>query len=67
MPYETVKPERLKAMLEDWKERIYTPLEELRVTAWVTSEPVSYEERMSGRWMELFPGDRWGGLWDCAW
>lgn len=67
MPYETVKPERLKAMLEDWKERIYTPLEELRVTAWVTSEPVPYEERMSGRWMELFPGDRWGGLWDCAW
>jgi alpha-mannosidase len=67
MPYETVKPERLKAMLEDWKERIYTPLEELRVTAWVTSEPVPYEERMSGRWIELFPGDRWGGLWDCAW
>ncbi|MGO4538066.1 alpha-mannosidase [Paenibacillus sp. 2TAB19] len=67
MPYETVKPERLKAMLEDWKERIYTPLEELCVTAWVTSEPVPYEERMSGRWIELFPGDRWGGLWDCAW
>ncbi|MDQ0060239.1 alpha-mannosidase [Paenibacillus harenae] len=67
MPYETVKPERLKAMLEGWKERIYVPVEELRVTAWVTPEPVPYEERMSGRWMELFPGDRWGGLWDCAW
>lgn len=67
MPYETVKPERLKAMLEGWKERIYVPVEELRVTAWVTPEPVPYKERMSGRWMELFPGDRWGGLWDCAW
>ncbi|MDF2838191.1 MAG: alpha-mannosidase, partial [Paenibacillus sp.] len=67
MPYETVKPERLKAMLEHWKERIYIPLKELRVTAWVTPEPVPYEERMSGKWMELFPGDRWGELWDCAW
>lgn len=67
MPYETVKPERLKAMLEKWKEEIYVPLAELRVAAWVTQEPVPYEERMSGKWMELSPGDRWGGLWDCAW
>jgi alpha-mannosidase len=67
MPYETVKPERLKDMLDNWKERIYIPLEELRVTAWVTPEPVPYEERMSGKRMELFPGDRWGELWDCAW
>lgn len=67
MPYETVRPEQLKAMLNDWKEQIYVPLEELRVTAWVTPEPVPYEERMSGQRLELVPGDRWGGLWDCAW
>ncbi|MCA0758160.1 alpha-mannosidase [Paenibacillus sp. N4] len=67
MPYETVRPEQLKAILNDWKEHIYVPLEELRVTAWVTPEPVPYEERMSGQRIELAQGDRWGNLWDCAW
>lgn len=67
MPYETIKPERLKTMLESWKEQIYVPLAELKVTAWVTPEPVPYEERMSGRKLELSAGDRWGSLWDCAW
>ncbi|TFE27530.1 alpha-mannosidase [Cohnella luojiensis] len=67
MPYETVKPEQLKSMLERLKEHIYAPLSELNVTAWVTPEPVSYKEKTSGRRMELAPGDRWGDLWDCAW
>ncbi|CAM4463951.1 alpha-mannosidase [Paenibacillus endophyticus] len=67
MPYETIRPEQLKSMLEGWKEQIYTPLSELRVQAWVTPEPVSFAERRSGRMVELAPGDRWGNLWDCAW
>lgn len=67
MPYETIKPERLKDMLDGWKERIYVPIAELRVTAWITPEPVPYEERMSGRRIALTAGERWGGLWDCAW
>ena len=67
MPYEPVKPEQLKTMLKRLQEHIYVPLEPLRVTAWVTPEPVPYAERTSGRRIELAPGDRWGNLWDCAW
>ncbi|WP_199616718.1 alpha-mannosidase [Paenibacillus alkalitolerans] len=67
MPYETVKPEQLKSMLNRIKEYIYAPISALDVTAWVTPEPVSYEDRMSGRKLELTPGDKWGNLWDCAW
>lgn len=67
MPYEIVRPEQLKSMLDDWKEQIYIPLEKLNVTAWVTPEPVPYDERTSGRKVDLSPGDRWGSLWDCAW
>lgn len=67
MPYETIKPTQLKAMVERLRNEIYDPIEELEVTAWVTPEPVGYEERMSGVPLKLAPGDRWGKLWDCAW
>ncbi|ALS29660.1 alpha-mannosidase [Paenibacillus sp. 32O-W] len=67
MPYETVKPNQLKPMLDFLKENIYRPIAELKVTAWVTPEPVPYAERMSGRKVELKSGERWGELWDCAW
>lgn len=67
MPYETVRPGQLRSMLDRLKEHIYAPITELNVTAWVTQEPVTYEERQSGIRVELAAGDRWGQLWDCAW
>ncbi|RXZ82039.1 alpha-mannosidase [Paenibacillaceae bacterium] len=67
MPYEIVRPERLKSMLNNLQEKIYVPLDNLNVTAWVTPEPVSYEARMTGQKVELTPGQQWGSLWDCAW
>ncbi|OME80682.1 alpha-mannosidase [Paenibacillus sp. FSL A5-0031] len=67
MPYEKVRTEQLKSLLDRLKEQIYKPLTDLKVTAWVTEEPVSYEDRESGRKIELAAGDRWGNLWDCAW
>ncbi|WP_053372297.1 alpha-mannosidase [Paenibacillus sp. FJAT-27812] len=67
MPYEKVKTEHLRSVLERLKDHIYKPLSELKTTAWVTQEPVTYEERESGRRIELAAGDRWGNLWDCAW
>jgi alpha-mannosidase len=67
MPYETVRPEQLKSMLNRLKDQIYLPVTELNVTAWVTPEPVPYTERMAGCRIELSPGDRWGELWDCGW
>ncbi|WP_028611375.1 alpha-mannosidase [Paenibacillus harenae] len=67
MPYETVREDQLKSMLERLKGHIYEPVAELQVTAWITPEPVPYEDRMSGRKLELTAGDRWGNLWDCGW
>lgn len=67
MPYEVIRPERLREMLNGLQSRIYEPLSTLKVEAWVTPEPVPYEERTSGRKVELMPGNRWGELWECAW
>ncbi|MGW7158959.1 alpha-mannosidase [Paenibacillus taichungensis] len=67
MPYEPIRPERLKQMLNKLREAIYEPIAELEVTAWVTPEPVPYEERMTGTKMTLKQGEQWGELWDCAW
>lgn len=67
MPYEVIRPERLREMLNGLQSRIYEPLSALKVEAWVTPEPVPYEERTSGRKIELMPGNRWGELWECAW
>lgn len=67
MPYEPIRPERLKQMLNKLREAIYEPIAELEVTAWVTPEPVPYEERMTGTKVTLKQGEQWGELWDCAW
>jgi len=67
VPYEVIRPERLREMLNGLQSRIYEPLSTLKVEAWVTPEPVPYEERTSGRKVELMPGNRWGELWECAW
>lgn len=67
MPYEPIRLERLKQVLNKLRDAIYEPVAELDVTAWVTTEPVRYEERMTGRPIKLAPGERWGELWDCAW
>ncbi|SHN57567.1 alpha-mannosidase [Paenibacillus sp. ov031] len=67
MPYEPIRPERLKQMLNKLREAIYEPIAELEVTAWITPEPVPYEERMTGTKVTLKQGEQWGELWDCAW
>ncbi len=46
---------------------IYSPYDTLQVTAYVTKEPVTFENRMTGEKKELSEGDKWGELWDCAW
>lgn len=67
MPYEPIRLEPLKQMLNKLREAIYEPVAELEVTAWVTPEPVSYLDRKTGTKMTLVHGQRWGDLWDCAW
>lgn len=70
MPYETqsIMLDKAKGLLSRLRDAIYVPLSPLTVNAWVTPEPVAYNERMSGTAItDLKPGDRWGQLWDCAW
>lgn len=69
MPYEInrIKLQKAKDLLPRLRNSIYEPVSALKVTAWVTKEPVSYSERNSGTRLELTPGDKWGNLWDCAW
>lgn len=69
MPYETkrIKLQKAKNLLPRIRHAIYEPVASMKVTAWVTAEPVPYSERTAGAKIELAPGDKWGNLWDCAW
>ena len=68
MPYYDHLTRRyLKEVKERIKDMIYKPIAPLEVTAWVTPEPVSFEERMTGEKRSLKVGETWGQLWDCAW
>ncbi len=61
------KDRHLAEMLESLRRAAFAPLAGLKVTAWVTREPVPYAERATGTRLELKPGDKWGDLFDCAW
>lgn len=69
MPYEAqaVMVQRVRERMNKLQAYIYEPVADLAVEAWVTPEPVAYEERTSGKQLQLQAGDRWGKLWDCAW
>jgi len=69
MPYEPIPNmlSKAKRTMSRLQKSIYEPVSALTVTAWVTKEPVPFEDRESGRRIRLQPGDQWGELWDCAW
>ena len=47
--------------------KIYSEISELSMEAWVTKEPVAFEERTSGRKISPKIDETWGEIWDCAW
>ena len=57
----------LGRVLDEIGRQVYTVVGSLDVRAWCTSEPVPFDERASGQERNLSVGDRWGGLFDCAW
>ncbi|NOU70644.1 alpha-mannosidase [Paenibacillus sp. LMG 31458] len=67
MPYPPIKLETLKQTLNRIENHIYVQVAPLLAVAYVTQEPVSFEQRMSGQCLEVRPGEKWGELWDCAW
>ena len=54
-------------MLDRIEQSIHEPLADLTMTAWTSAEPLSYRDREKGRQVSFMKGDRWGGLFDCAW
>lgn len=49
-------------------ENISSDISCLKITAFLTREPVKFADRESGEKLELKEGDRWGErLFDCAW
>ena len=57
----------LRRALEEIGKQVYTTVGRLDMRAWCTREPVVYEDRRSGEERQLSIGDKWGGLFDCAW
>jgi len=57
----------LTRALNRLREAIYTPVAELRMTAWVTKEPVNFFKRTTGKKITPKKGEPWATLFDCAW
>ncbi len=49
------------------KNSIYTKVGKLETEVWVSTEPVPYENRLSGEHKTLCEGDSWGSLFDSGW
>lgn len=61
--------ERMDSMIDFLFDHSYTPVAELKMDAYVSSEPLKFEERFSGRKIEnIKVGDVWAhNNFDCAW
>lgn len=49
------------------EQAIYKKISELEIKAYITAEPVPFESKTSGKYIEPKIGKTWGKLWDCAW
>ena len=68
MPYfRSYTKNELNSIQEKIREARYEIIGELSITAWITEEPVSFDNRKTGEKKELHAGDKWGNLFDCAW
>jgi len=68
MPYFREHIERnIKIAFERLSQKMYTHLADLEVTAYLTDEPVPYNERETGKKLVLKENDHWGKQWECAW
>ncbi len=68
MPYYLQnRKDRLPGVLNRIKESIYSKISPLKMTVFVTPEPVSYQNRRSGNEKKITIGESWGGLFECGW
>ena len=57
----------LEATLDSIGAARYVSLGELAIAAWSSAEPLPFAQRREGEQRALRVGDKWGGLFDCAW
>lgn len=63
---ETVR--MIDLLLEQVRDAQYAPVAPLRITRWLTAEPVAFAGRENGERADVRPGEPWAGqLFDCAW
>lgn len=68
MPYTYLQFEKnIKKAIDRVQREMYQPIADLKIHAWVTSEPVAFDERYIGEEKHLSLGENWGELWDCGW
>ncbi len=59
--------EQVRKIIPIVKDNIYTKIDYLHATGYLTKEPVKFVDRATGEYRELKVGDQWGSLFDCAW
>ncbi|GKX29949.1 alpha-mannosidase [Vallitalea longa] len=57
----------IQNVIKKINEVMYIKVAELNAVAWVTREPVPFEERCTGEKKQINMGETWGQLWDCGW
>ncbi len=68
MPYTYLQFEKnIKIAIDRVQKAMYLPVADLKINAWVTPEPVVFEDRFIGEEKNLKLGETWGELWDCGW
>ncbi|GHV00217.1 hypothetical protein FACS1894211_07070 [Clostridia bacterium] len=58
---------KLQGALDRLKARIYTKVKDLDVEFAPSAEPVRFADRLNLTYKKIVPGEKWGGLFDCAW
>lgn len=68
MPYQIKEINRkLNNAMPKLEKSYYKEVCKLNTVAYVTKEPVKFEDRFKGEKITLKEHEKWGDLWDCAW
>ncbi|MFP9084324.1 hypothetical protein ACLI2J_14470, partial [Enterococcus faecalis] len=57
----------VNGLCEKLEKAIYNVVAPLEIDMYITKEPVSYENRLTGEYKKGVIGESWGELWDCGW
>ncbi len=61
------KEQYFTAVREILERGVYHVAGQLKIEAYISQEPLSFEDRHKGKFCRLRPGDHWGELFDCGW